>query len=188
MIIKLLSNLEWGTVPDWLGAIGTIAAVFIAIYLPYQESKLKGKVYLEETYFTNTPNSIFTGFTVNFFNVGSKAINVQSLRIGIKGYTQQILISTDFNGMVTQSGEGIQSGMNGASVYDGIKMIAGSDKNVKLFPCAIDSLGNVYTGKSEKFNMEKLNNSLSNLRYKYYHNTEAAKVDEETIFKTCKLD
>ncbi len=32
-------SLAWGTVPDWLGAVGSIAAASVAVYLAYREGQ-----------------------------------------------------------------------------------------------------------------------------------------------------
>ncbi|MGX6988561.1 hypothetical protein [Leuconostoc fallax] len=184
--IEWIKRLNWGTVPDWFGALGTIAAVFVAVYLPYRATRPRGKAELESMYYT--PQVELMGFKVSFYNTGSTAINIRSLSIGLVGSTKMLLLSMEFLGGVIQPGEGYSTGCNAVGVYKTLKDIYGPNKKVKIYPKVTDSIGNIYTGKVISLSLKSMREDLK-FQYQYYNlNPQAANAENEELFNTKKID
>ncbi|KAA8347380.1 hypothetical protein FE418_07265 [Leuconostoc mesenteroides] len=186
MLKNWIKTLNWGTVPDWVGATGTIAAVFIAVYLPYRAARPRGKAKLSSLYYT--PQIELMGFDVSFYNTGSTAINVRSLSIGIAGNAKTLLLSMEFLGGVVQPGEGYSTGNNAVGIYESLTGIYGPNKKIKIYPVVTDSIGNIYTGKRITLNLKSMKEDLK-FQYSYYgSNPQAAKKEDEELFNTKKID
>ncbi|WP_273712017.1 hypothetical protein [Leuconostoc mesenteroides] len=181
-----LNTLNWGNVPDWFGAIGTISAVFVAIYLPYKATRPKGKAKLSSMYYT--PQVELMGFDVSFYNTGATAINVRSLSIGIVGNSKMLLLSMEFLGGVIQPGEGYSTGKSAVGIYEALVNIYGSDNKIKIYPKVTDSIGNIYKGKKIKLDLKSFREDL-NFQYQHYGlNPEAVEAEDKELFNTKKID
>lgn len=181
-----LNALDWGNVPDWFGAIGTIAAVFVAIYLPYKATRPKGKAKLSSVYYT--PQVELMGFDVSFYNTGATAINVRSLSIGIVGNSKMLLLSMEFLGGVIQPGEGYSTGKSAVGIYEALVDIYGSDNKIKIYPKVTDSIGNIYKGKKIKLDLKSFREDLK-FQYQYYGlNPKAVDAEDKELFNTKKIE
>lgn len=185
-ICNWFSNLNWGTVPDWFAALGTIAAVFVAIYLPYNATKPKGKALIRNAYYT--PQFKLMGFEVSFYNTGATAINVRSLSIGVVGSSKNLLLDTTFLGGIIQPGEGYSAGCSAVDVYDAIMRIYGNNKKVEIYPQTIDSLGNIYTGQKMTIDMKLMNKDVEFQRQTHLLNPNSITEENDKLFNTKKLD
>lgn len=186
VINSWFATLDWGNVPDWLGAVGTIAAVFIAVYLPYKSTKPKGKATLSSLYYA--PQVELSGYNVSFYNTGATAINVSSLSIGVAGSTKRLLLSTDFSGGVIQPGEGYSSGGSAVGTYKALVSNYGFKNKIKIYPKVTDSIGNIYKGKKITLNLNLLKKELAYQSQLYGLNSQTVENDNKTLFNTKKID
>lgn len=186
VIKSWFATLDWGNVPDWLGAVGTIAAVFVAVYLPYKSTRPRGKAKLTSLYYV--PQVELSGYDVSFYNTGATAINVSSLSIGVAGSTKRLLLSTDFSGGVIQPGEGYSSGGSAIDTYEALLRNYGLKNQIKIYPKVTDSIGNIYKGKKITVNLNLLKNELAYQSQLYGSNPQAVESDNKTLFNTKKID
>lgn len=186
MRIMEFLGLEVGSWADWVGAIGTIMAVFVAVYLPYKATRPKGKAKLSSLYYT--PQVELMGFKVSFYNTGATAINVSDLSIGIVGNTKRLFLSAEFSEGVIQPGEGYSTGGNAVGIYEALKGIYGLDSKVKIYPKVTDSIGNIYKGKKMTLDLQSLREDLK-FQYQLYDlNPQTIEEENKKIFNTKKID
>ena len=180
-----VSKLNWGSVPDWLGAVGTIVAVFVAVYLPYRSTIPKGKVTLSWNYYT--PIIELLGVSVSFINTGSTAINIKKISLGIVGTTKAVYLSDDLEGGVLQPGEEYVSGVSSVALYDALKSKYGSKPYIEVRPQAFDSLGHIFHGKKHRINFTQFERDVLFQR-NLYNSSPISMEDDKVHFKTKKID
>lgn len=181
-----LTKLDWGSVPDWFGAFGTIAAVFVAVYLQSSSTKPKVKVVLSSLY--STPEIELYGFDVSIHNYGQVAVNVSELGIGVSGTTKRLLMSLDFNGGVIQPGQSISTSRSAVDIYDGLIRASNGSKQVNIYGRVTDTLGRVFSGKKQKFDLVQLKNEVEYQRKSYEQHKELVELDKEIKFHTTKVE
>lgn len=154
-ICEWLDKLNWGTVPDWFGAVGTIAAVIVALMRKKQKGILEVRAFCSEKRLfmevddpSGKPGKSIhekrvTQFKIILSNIGDANLLVTSLEVEIK--KNWLYDFALFEPVVVTSGDVKNLIFNGlGSKYEG-----GADKGIFSDPFSISVLEYVKANKSK---------------------------------------
>ncbi|CAH0419266.1 hypothetical protein [Periweissella ghanensis] len=158
-MIPWINHLEWGSVPDWFSAIGTVGAIAISLSAPYV---MRGKVKVNIENILSKSTGQFVGIKVSGINYKERPINVFKIGIDLRkiSHKKQILLLSneiDFDGCILHQMEKVGSGINAIELYHYLNLIIDDRmQRSKVRKIIEKSCGNSFVGrfilKSRLFN------------------------------------
>lgn len=173
IVFKWIATWDWGTVADWLAAIGTVAAVAYALFSDKMRKKVNLKIYTK-IHYANRQDIDMTDIDFFVKNLGLLNVNIQEILIsnkklneedlfyGIRSEDNRVIISLKFDDLRPMRSENKQkliriSSKNSVVIrsrdyieYNDMPSSIGEDLNKllrKLHVYAVDDLNEIHRGK-----------------------------------------
>lgn len=160
-------SVDWGSVPDWFSAVGTVGAVIFTLKASYWDNRPKMNVSLDIEY--KTPDMDLIAYRVIGINDCEKTVNINQIGIDFGKVQRNHLLhftSNTYDGML-KNGDDIQAGISPIDFYNQIKKYNLKSKSVKVRGFIADNLGNKYYGKWIEYDLKLIQEEAKTYQSKY---------------------
>lgn len=154
-------NLEVGSWAEWFSALGTIAAVFVAVLAPYFVNRPKLKLNFSMEYLP--PEIALRTISIKALNTGKVPIKVTDLGFNIKRTGKHIGVKENIDQYLQQNDD-VSSNFEAIELFEGLIRSFPKQKKFILVPYAKVSQGTEYTGRPLKISRKEINNELIEMR------------------------